>query len=146
MAPDGNGVELHLEHIIDCPFSEVVEYAEEFLRRLRQAAGPGTLRFSAQSDLTERGKPHDELFVRWRAASTLIADLDLVVRFRIHFVGTRVLVDVRHCVGARHAVESVIRELIDRLCADAEEREHEYRLRHTLAAAGPAGARRNVSP
>jgi hypothetical protein len=135
-------VEISLERVVDCPFGVAQEYAEDSLRATWPA---GELRFAARPDLTDRGKPHDEIAVWWRSGSQLFGDAEVVIRFRILRLSTRTML-YGSCLPAlatngtaadRDAVtcmfRAALRDLLERLADYTEQRERRYRLEHPPA-------------
>jgi hypothetical protein len=99
-----------LERHAACPFSIAQEYAVDYLRRAEAGEEeaeiylpmhflPAFVRrrvavtFGLRVDVTEAGRPHDEIRMRWSAGTPLLPDFRGTLRFRIASLGTEVLVD-----------------------------------------------------
>jgi hypothetical protein len=93
-----------------CPFSIAQEYAVEYLRRAEAGAPEADIHvpirflpaflqrsvavtFGLHVDVSDAGRPHDEIRIRWNAGTPLLPDFRGTLRFRIAAPGTDVLVD-----------------------------------------------------
>ena len=138
-------IEISLERVVDCPFGVVQEYTEDYLSALRPA---GEVQFAARPDLTDSGKPHDEIAIRWCSGSHLFGEVELIIRFRISRLSTRLLLSAscRRSDGTddpaidRSIAEALLRaaltDLLERIGDYAEQRERRYR-REQPPALGP---------
>lgn len=130
---------LHLERVVDCPFSAVQDYVTDFLHQHRFGRTPN--RFALRPDMAERGKPHDEVFIHWAPAGRIAPEIDVVLRFRIVRLSTRILLDGEYSAplsvpGAivdrafgRHVMRGILAELLRRI-ASYVEREERHRFEH----------------
>jgi hypothetical protein len=160
---------LQLEGVIDCPFSVGLDYVEEFIAarctrgealfRLPLLGGsiplPTTACVAARPDLSEPGKPHDELAISAVTPGRVLGRIDLCVRFRIVRLRTRILLDAHYTprfgrVGAlldhafgRRVLERVLCDLLARISRAAEERERSYRIRSDARKHSDCGAARD---
>jgi hypothetical protein len=92
-----------------CPFSIAGEYAVAYLRRAEAGEAEAAIHvpirflpamlerrvavtFGLHVDVTEPGRPHDEIRLRWTAGTPLLPDFRGTLRFRIAGQGTDVLV------------------------------------------------------
>ena len=143
-----------LEAVADCPFSVAQDYATDFLRdRLRTAIGmrvgrcrlmPGRAWISARPDFTDRGKPHDELVLRWFPTIPLLPSVEIVIRFRIAWLTTRLAIDMYLTRGDAPLrrfgawlfivmMRLVVGRLLTQLARYLKERESAYRIAHPPA-------------
>jgi hypothetical protein len=131
---------LHLERVVDCPFSAVQDYVTDFLHQHRFGRTPN--RFALRPDMAERGKPHDEVFIHWAPAGRIVPEIDVVLRFRIVRLSTRILLDGEYSAplsvpGAivdrafgRHVMRGILAELLRRIASYVEQEERQYRFEH----------------
>jgi hypothetical protein len=98
---------IHVEALADCPFSMADEYAASYLERAERGGrdaeirlpGPWsprrrvTMRHAIHIDLTEHGRAHDEIALRWSSGSPVLPDFHGTVRFRIAGARTRVILE-----------------------------------------------------
>ncbi len=101
---------IHLEKLIDCPFGLALENAEKLFPLLESAEEgvrlplralripvPGALHhrvrthFRRQIDSTEFGRPHEEFAFDWVVKSSILPDFEGVIRFRIAYPKTRII-------------------------------------------------------
>ena len=98
---------VHAECLTDCPFSIAQDYVEEYLRDAERGAdsavvyaGPFrrrvVLRFATRNDVTEPGRPHDEIVLRWSAKTSLLPNFTGTFRMRIAMPGTLLVLDGRY--------------------------------------------------
>jgi hypothetical protein len=107
---NGDARAVTIEAYAACPFSIAQEYAVDYLRRAEAGEAeadvhvpvrflPEFLRrrvavtFGLHADLTEAGRPHEEIRIRWTAGTPLLPDFRGTLRFRIAGQGTNVLVE-----------------------------------------------------
>ncbi|HTJ24890.1 MAG TPA: hypothetical protein VMA36_01895 [Candidatus Limnocylindria bacterium] len=145
---------LRREGVIDCPFSVGFDYVEEFVAERCDRGGillrmplfggaiplPATTCVAARPDLSEWGKPHDELMISVAPPASVCTRLELRVRFRIARLRTRLLLEARYRprfgeLGAlldraigRHFLNRILDDLLARMSLAAEERERRYRI------------------
>lgn len=128
---------VQLERLVDCPFSEAEEVAEDILRVREEQAGD-RLRFvfARHPDDAEPGRLHDALLVEWSARTRLLPHFHGTVRLRIATVRlTRVILEGCYrpplgklgrlfdaIVGRRLACAALTR-LLDAVCDAMEARE-----------------------
>lgn len=102
---------VRVERVVDCPFSFAIDEAKLIFPLLEVPAGgvrlpyrvgplrlrrgalarPVTVRFRRQRDVTEPGRSHDEIAFDWDAQSRWLPNFHGVLRFRIEFSQTRVI-------------------------------------------------------
>lgn len=120
------------ERVVDCPFGVALEYAQSFLGTLRSDE---QLWFGTRPDVAEPGKPHDEVAVWWRSGQQRFGDVEMVVRFRILRLSTRIELTATSdaAPASREAFQTALDGLLARLATYAEERECRYRMEHPPA-------------
>lgn len=125
-------IAVSLERIVDCPFGVALEYAQDFLEALRSDEQLG---FMTRPDVTEPGKPHDEVAVWWLSGPQRFGDIEMVVRFRILRLSTRVALTGSSdaAPASREAFRTALDDMLARLATNAEERERRYRVEHPPA-------------
>jgi hypothetical protein len=101
---------VHVERSCACPFSIADEYAARFLAAAERGGPEAFVRapfahmipalrrkvrisFGRLTDVSEQGRAHDQIRLRWLAGSTLLPDFRGTLRFRIDRVGTRIMLD-----------------------------------------------------
>ncbi len=106
------GSAVHVERLIDCPFSLAIDEAERIVAILESPTGgvrvpfqrlglpfAGGLthnvgvRFERRRDLDEPGRLHDEIGFDWDARARLLPNFRGVLRFRIESLQTRIILD-----------------------------------------------------
>jgi hypothetical protein len=108
--------------------------------RIAKLPFPGTLRYRVlthslrQPDVTESGRRHEEIAFDWVAKSRFLPDFRGVLRFRIEYEKTRVILLGEYAppfgwfgrlfdrVVGRHIAEAGMRGLVHRLARILEER------------------------
>lgn len=139
-----------------CPFSIAGEYAIEYLRRAETGAEEAEIRlavaflppvirrrvamtFELHCDVTEVGRQHDEIRLRWSTGSPLLPDFRGTLRFRINGSGTDVLVEGSYripfgrpgrlfdSVAGRHIARASVGDLARRIAAALEANQHAWR-------------------
>lgn len=128
---------LQLERVVDCPFSAAQDHVTDCLRRHRFARAPN--RLVLRPDMAEPGKPHDELYIRWHPLVPIVPRLDIVLRFRIVRLSTRILLLCEYSApfgtpGAiidrtigRHIMRAILAGLLAWIAAHVERNERRYR-------------------
>jgi hypothetical protein len=131
---NGNVRAVTVQAYAACPFSIAQEYAVEYLHRAEAGEAEARVHvpirllpflqrrvavtFGLHADVTETGRSHDEIRLRWNAGTPLLPDFRGTLRFRIAGPGTDVLVE-----GTYHApfgaLGSVFNELIGHHIAEA---------------------------
>lgn len=99
-----------VDHLVDCPFSEAHDYAEDFLREAERGVAihlplrdliphlngklrhPVRLVFALHPDEVEGGRLHDAMVVEWRAATKLFPHFHGTLRLRIASISTTRLI------------------------------------------------------
>jgi hypothetical protein len=137
---------VHAEIRANCPFSVAVEYASEYLKDAERGsdgavlrAGPlrhrVTVRFGLRTDVTETGRPHDEILLHWSAGSAWLPDLVGTLRIRIENVNTRLLLDGSYvppggplgglfdAIAGRRIARATADDVLRRLARALEDRE-----------------------
>lgn len=142
--------------LAECPFSIADEYAQEYLRNAEAGGAESLVRvpwfpwlpafahrvrmsFGVHADMSEPGRRHDEISVRWSSGSRLLPNFRGTICFRIDATRTRVLVEgsydaplgvLGRCfdnvIGKRIARAS-LQDLADRLATFLEQRERAWR-------------------
>gem|GEM_PF-1694789 len=141
-----------------CPFSIAQEHAVEYLRRAEAGEAEAAIHvpirllpaflqrrvavtFGMHADVTEAGRPHDEIRLRWNAGTPLLPDFRGTLRFRIAAPGTDVLVEgtYRAPFGAlggafddvigRHIAQASLDDLARRIARALETSERAWRSR-----------------
>jgi hypothetical protein len=148
---------IHRELVADCPFSVAQEYAEGYLRAAESGSDGGVVRagpfarrvviaHGARSDVTETGRAHDELQLRWSARSPLLPDFHGTLRLRIEGERTRLVLDGRYvppggplgaffdAVVGKHVAAATADDFLRRIAGALAERERNWR----DAAGGPS--------
>lgn len=142
------------ERLADCPFSAAEEYVCAFLREAKRCGGRFALRgglgslalrrqvrfhYALRPDLDERGRPHDEVALRWSSGSWLLPDFEGAIRLRIAALRTVVRIEGSYrpplgplgalfdAVLGRSIARATLDDLLARLCAELEGREREWR-------------------
>ena len=125
-------IAVSLERVVDCPFGVALEYAQDFLETLRSDEQLG---FMTRPDVTEPGKPHDEVAVWWPSGQQRFGDVEMIVRFRILRLSTHIELRATSDVApaSREAFRTALDGLLARLATYAEERERRYRVEHPPA-------------
>jgi hypothetical protein len=149
---DGRASHVRLETLIDCPFSLALEHAPRIFPVLEDEGGirlplrftklpiPGALRCSVlthsfrQPDITESGRRHEEIAFDWVAKAKFLPNFRGVLRFRIEYEKTRVILIGEYAppfgwvgrlfdrVVGRYIAEEGMVELVQRLAQALEER------------------------
>lgn len=106
---EGRTSHVRLEMLIDVPFSLALEHAAQVFPVLETEGGitlplwiaklpiPGSLHYRVlthslrQPDITESGRRHEEIAFDWVAKSKLLPDFRGVLRFRIEYEKTHVI-------------------------------------------------------
>jgi hypothetical protein len=154
--------------VANCPFSIALEYTEDYFRAAQAGGEEAVIRlgaprwgrwpifgrrvavsFGVRADVTDRGRSHDEVLLRWCGRSRLLPDFRGTVRMRIAGHRTRVIVEgeyvppggmlgvVFDVLLGRWIAHASLADLAARLAASLGEQERRWR-----AAAGetaPAG-------
>jgi hypothetical protein len=146
---------IHVDLTCECPFSIAEEYAVAYLERA-QAGGPEAtvgislplplprfgrrvaISFGLATDVTERGRRHDEVRIVWASGSPLFPNFRGTIRFRIHRGSTLMTVDGSYdppfgvagavfdrAIGRWIALAS-LRNLAGRLRNELERRQREW--------------------
>jgi hypothetical protein len=149
---DGRTSHVRLEMLIDCPFSLALEHAARIFPMLEAEGGirlplriaklpiPGALCYRVlthsfrQPDVTESGRSHEEIAFDWVAKSRLLPNFRGVMRFRIEYEKTRVILIGEYAppfgwvgmlfdrIVGRSIAEAGMVELVHRLARILEER------------------------
>jgi hypothetical protein len=162
---DATLTEISVEKRCACPFSIAQEYAQQYLERT-ETGGPAPLvvypfalpffslrrsvamSFSLASDVTEPGRAHDQVLLRWTSGFGLLPDFRGTIRFRPEHGGTLVMIDgtYKPPLGRPGAMfdrligkwiaTSTISDLLRRIAASLELQQREW-LAKQPASAGP---------
>jgi hypothetical protein len=137
---------VHAEVLANCPFSIAGEYASEYFKEAERGgdgavlhAGPlghrVTVRFGLRTDVTEPGRPHDEILLHWSAGTAWLPDLVGTLRMRIENANTRLLLDGSYvppggplgglfdAIAGRRVARATADDVLRRLARALEERE-----------------------
>ncbi len=96
--------------LADCPFSMATEYAQEYLHNAEAGGVESFVRvpwfpslpaferrvrmnFGLHADLTEVGRRHDEIQLRWHSGMPLLPNFRGTICFRIEAMGTLLLIE-----------------------------------------------------
>jgi uncharacterized membrane protein len=92
-----------------------------------------------RTDLSEPGRPHDEIALQWSSRSRILPDFRGTVRFRIAGSGTRLVLDGEYVppggrIGGlfdtlvgRHVARATLRDFAGRLADELARCEREWR-------------------
>lgn len=142
--------------LANCPFSIAAEYAQEYLQKAEAGGAESLVRvpwfsflpalthrvrmsFGIQADVTDSGRLHDEILLRWGSGTWLLPNFHGTICFRIEALRTRIIIDGRYdvplgvlgrcfdaVIGKRIARAS-LQDLGDRLATFLEVRESTWR-------------------
>jgi hypothetical protein len=142
--------------LAECPFSIADEYAKEYLQRAEGGGAESLVRvpwfvpfpkpahrvqltFGLHSDITDHGRRHDEIRLRWTSGTPLLPNFHGVVSFRIESMRTRIFIEGNYdaplglagrcfdeVIGKRIARAS-LQDLGERLRVFLERREQSWR-------------------
>jgi hypothetical protein len=158
---DSRLTDVFAEKICDCPFSIAQEYAEVYLKKAEAGGVESFVRvplawpfslarrvalsFTRASDLTEPGRAHDQLVLRWASGVALLPNFRGTVRFRVDGRRTTVRIDgtynpplgkvgaaLDRFVGKRIARRSV-GDLLSRIVRSLERQQLEWLRRQPVA-------------
>jgi hypothetical protein len=97
---------VHVESVIDCPFSLALGEADGLIRStLERGTGARvagiawrhvTVRSTHERDHTDMGRSHDEIAFSWDARSRWLPNLRGHLRFRPNGVATRMMLDAKY--------------------------------------------------
>ena len=142
--------------LADCPFSVAAEYAQEYLRNAEAGGAESAvrvpwfpllpalahrvrIRFGLHADVSEPGRRHEEIRLKWSSGSRLLPNFRGTVSFRIEAPRTRILIDgaydapfgaLGRCFDAmigRRIARASLQDLADRLAEYLARREREWR-------------------
>jgi hypothetical protein len=137
---------VHAEILANCPFSVSAEYASEYLKEAEGGgngavlhAGPlghrVTVCFGLRTDVTESGRSHDEILLRWSAGSAWLPDFVGTLRIRIENASTRLVLDGSYAppggplgrlfdaIAGRRIARATAEDVLRRVARALEERE-----------------------
>jgi hypothetical protein len=150
-----------IEAYAACPFSIAQEYAVDYLRRAQAGEAEADIRvpirflpgfiqrrvavtFGLHADVTEGGRAHEEIRIRWHAGTLLLPDFRGTLRFRIAGQGTAVLVEGTYRVPlgvmgrvfddifGHHIAQASLGDLARRIADALETSERAWRSRVTV--------------
>jgi hypothetical protein len=149
-------VTITVSTLAECPFSIAAEYAQEYLRNAEAGGAESLVRvpwfpsvpalahrvrmsFGLHADVTEPGRRHEEIRLKWSSGSRLLPNFRGSVYFRIEAPRTRILIDGSYdaplgvlgrcfdsAIGQRIARAS-LQDLGERLATYLELRERQWR-------------------
>jgi hypothetical protein len=151
-----------LQEYAACPYSIAQEYAIEYLRRAEAGSAEAEIRvplrflpaflrrsvavtFGLHVDVTDAGRPHDEIRLRWTSGTALLPDFRGTLRFRIAGAGTDVLVEGTYRVplgslgrlfddvAGRHIANASLGDFVRRIADTLEANERAWRARVAVA-------------
>jgi hypothetical protein len=155
-------VNISVSTLAECPFSIADEYAQEYLRNAEAGGIQSLVRvpwfrplpalarrvqmtFGLHKDVTEPGREHEEIRLRWTSGTRMLPNFRGTLHFRIEALRTRIFIDgtydaplglLGRCfdqvIGKRIARASM-QDLADRLATFLEQREREWQAKQVVA-------------
>jgi len=142
--------------LAECPFSIADEYAKEYLKRAESGGQEAYVRvpllrplpalahrmrvsFGIHADISEHGRAHEEIRLRWSSGTRLLPDFRGTLNFRIEGLRTRILIEGSYAIpfgqfgrwfdraiGQRIA-RATLQDFGDRIATYLSERERNWR-------------------
>lgn len=155
-ADQANLTHVYVERSCACPFSIAEDYAIDFLKEAERGGDkacvyaqlPGPLpaltrgvkfSFGLSEDVTDKGRRHEEILLRWSGGSRFYPDFSGTVRFRIEHLHTRIMIEgayrppfgrvgkVFDSFAGRWIAERTLGDLATRISVELETKEQQWR-------------------